>query len=165
MEVVAEQTGGMAREAEGMADTANRVGQHSARVADAAGSAVTNVQAVGAATEELTASIREISARVAQAADVSRRAVEGGDRARERIGQLSGMADKIGTVVHLIKGIASQTNLLALNATIEAARAGEAGRGMRRAPAAAAQRPRSLSARSEHRPVRGSDLGPVSRSA
>ncbi len=129
MEVVAEQTGGMAREAEGMADTANRVGQHSARVADAAGSAVTNVQAVGAATEELTASIREISARVAQAADVSRRAVEGGDRARERIGQLSGMADKIGTVVHLIKGIASQTNLLALNATIEAARAGDAGKG------------------------------------
>jgi methyl-accepting chemotaxis protein/aerotaxis receptor len=129
METVAEQTGGMAREAEGMADTANRVGQHSARVADAAGSAVTNVQAVGAATEELTASIREISARVAQAADISQRAVEGGDRARARIGQLSGMADKIGMVVHLIKGIASQTNLLALNATIEAARAGDAGKG------------------------------------
>jgi methyl-accepting chemotaxis protein len=38
-------------------------------------------------------------------------------------------AERIGTVVGLISGIAAQTNLLALNATIEAARAGEAGRG------------------------------------
>ncbi len=42
---------------------------------------------------------------------------------------MSQAAEKIGSVIELIQGIASQTNLLALNATIEAARAGEAGRG------------------------------------
>jgi methyl-accepting chemotaxis protein/aerotaxis receptor len=129
MAAVADQTGRMANEAESMADIAARVGGHAEGVASAAGSALTNVQAVGAATEELTASIREISAQVAQAAAVSKRAVEGGELARERLGLLSGVADRIGTVVQLINGIAGQTNLLALNATIEAARAGDAGKG------------------------------------
>jgi methyl-accepting chemotaxis protein len=129
MATVAEQTGHMAREATNMADIAARVGGHAEGVASAAGAALTNVQAVGAATEELTASISEISAQVAQAAAVSKRAVEGGELARERLGLLAGVADRIGTVVQLINGIAGQTNLLALNATIEAARAGDAGKG------------------------------------
>lgn len=129
MDAVATRTGTMAQEAEGMADIAARVGTHAEGVASAAGTALVNVQAVGAATEELTASIREISSQVSQAAAVSRRAVEGGELARERLSLLSGVAERIGTVVQLINGIAGQTNLLALNATIEAARAGDAGKG------------------------------------
>ena len=129
MDAVAAQTGAMAQEAEGMADIAARVGTHAEGVASAAGTALVNVQAVGAATEELTASIREISSQVSHAAAVSRRAVEGGELARERLSLLSGVAERIGTVVQLINGIAGQTNLLALNATIEAARAGDAGKG------------------------------------
>lgn len=43
--------------------------------------------------------------------------------------RLQASANKIGTIVRLIREIAEQTNLLALNATIEAARAGDAGRG------------------------------------
>ena len=43
--------------------------------------------------------------------------------------ELANEAEKIGSIMDEIQGIADQTNLLALNAAIEAARAGEHGRG------------------------------------
>lgn len=45
------------------------------------------------------------------------------------IGEISGCAEQIHSIINTIEGIAEQTNLLSLNAAIEAARAGEAGRG------------------------------------
>jgi methyl-accepting chemotaxis protein len=81
------------------------------------------------ATEQMTASIREISANVSSAAGVADQAVAAAADASQRIARLSASSQEIGSVVELISGIAAQTNLLALNATIEAARAGEAGKG------------------------------------
>jgi methyl-accepting chemotaxis protein len=85
--------------------------------------------AVSAASEEMSASIAEISRSASEAADVSATAVTAADRAGEIVATLSQASTEIGSVVGLIESIAAQTNLLALNATIEAARAGDAGKG------------------------------------
>jgi methyl-accepting chemotaxis protein len=98
-------------------------------IAEATGQATSGVQSAAAASEELSASIVEISRQVAQAADISREAVGAAAETSEAMEGLSAAASRIGEVVKLITAIAAQTNLLALNATIEAARAGEAGRG------------------------------------
>lgn len=95
----------------------------------AAETTATNVQAGAAATEELAASIREISAQSSRTAQIARNATGSAEAVSEAVVGLAERAKEIGDVVQLISDIAGQTNLLALNATIEAARAGEAGRG------------------------------------
>jgi methyl-accepting chemotaxis protein len=84
---------------------------------------------VAAATEELSASIGEISRQVSQATAATGRAVQNARDTDNTVRALSQSAGKIGEVVSLITTIAGQTNLLALNATIEAARAGDMGKG------------------------------------
>lgn len=98
-------------------------------VTDASQRATTNVHAVAAAADELSASILEISNQVQQSKGISGRAVEEARNADGSVQDLAQAAERIGSVVKLINDIANQTNLLALNATIEAARAGEAGKG------------------------------------
>lgn len=88
-----------------------------------------NAQALSAATEEMVASIAEISFQASKSTEIANKAVEDAGRSSEEVMQLKTAAQDIGTVVQIISDIAEQTNLLALNATIEAARAGEAGRG------------------------------------
>jgi methyl-accepting chemotaxis protein len=95
----------------------------------AAGDASTNVATIAAATEQLSASISEISRQVAHAAQISGRAVAETRRTDDTVRGMAESAGRIGEVVQLINNIAGQTNLLALNATIEAARAGDAGKG------------------------------------
>jgi methyl-accepting chemotaxis protein len=87
------------------------------------------VQSVAGATEELAASIAEITRQVGQSQSVIRTAVADAERTDRVVRELAEGAGRIGEVVTLIRGIAAQTNLLALNATIEAARAGDAGKG------------------------------------
>ncbi len=87
------------------------------------------VGTVAGASEELAASIGEISRQVAQSATITQRAVADTQRTDRIVAELSQAARRIGDVVALIANIAGQTNLLALNATIEAARAGDMGKG------------------------------------
>ncbi len=112
-----------------MARQAEDGGKRSAAVASASEEASTNVQTVAVATEQLTASIAEISQQVVSSADTARYAAEEANKVTEKVQGLTEAADKIGEIVVLINDIAAQTNLLALNATIEAARAGDAGKG------------------------------------
>jgi methyl-accepting chemotaxis protein len=98
-------------------------------VGHAATETSSNVDAVASAAEELSAAVGEVNQRVVRSADTTQRAVTETERAHQTMRGLVESAERIGTIVQVIQGIASQTNLLALNATIEAARAGEAGKG------------------------------------
>ncbi len=101
----------------------------SGRVLAASTQAAENVQSVAIATEQLIASVDEISRQVQEPRRIAREAVTQAEQTDNRIAELTCAAGRIGDVVKLITEIADQTNLLALNATIEAARAGTAGKG------------------------------------
>jgi methyl-accepting chemotaxis protein len=100
-----------------------------ATAAHVSASAADNSNAVAAATEELSCSIREISDQAHRTNSVVEAATHEASRTNKDVAGLAAAAEEIGSIVAVIRGIADQTNLLALNATIEAARAGEAGRG------------------------------------
>ncbi|MCZ4370201.1 methyl-accepting chemotaxis protein [Vibrio diazotrophicus] len=120
---------------------------------------------VATAIHELGATVSEIAANAAQAADAANEATHQSSdgqkvvmQAREQIGALSLELQKATNVVEslakqvndisstldTIRNISDQTNLLALNAAIEAARAGDQGRGF----AVVADEVRTLASRS-----------------
>ncbi|MFT5760111.1 MAG: aerotaxis receptor [Alteromonadaceae bacterium] len=105
---------------------------------------------VATAVEEMVATIDEVaqnttftSEKVSQAHSDCKTATQAMHHTMEKVNilaqeveasassasELAEEAQKIGSIMHEIQGIADQTNLLALNAAIEAARAGEHGRG------------------------------------
>ncbi len=112
-----------------LSSAADRTQLESRNGAEAADEALASAQSVASATEQLGASIGEITARLAEASRSTRIAAELGHNGRTMIEALSEAVGRIGGVARLIGNIAGQTNLLALNATIEAARSGEAGKG------------------------------------
>jgi methyl-accepting chemotaxis protein len=100
------------------------------READAAASTTSsNVQTMAAASEELAASVAEISQSMAHSRVATEAAQGQVVAAAEATQKLTQAAGAMSGIVGLIQTIAGQINLLALNATIESARAGEAGRG------------------------------------
>lgn len=104
-------------------------GNRSLNVAEAAHNTSGQVDIVAQSGGELSLTIGEVAARVAETTTTMQSVVGEVDDAAQRIESLLSASQEIGSVVQLINDIAGQTNLLALNATIEAARAGEAGKG------------------------------------
>jgi methyl-accepting chemotaxis protein len=99
------------------------------QVSDLVNQALTNIQGLAASSEQMSASISEISKNMT----LSRAAVENitarTGLAATATHELLDSARQMEQIVSLIRDIAEQVNLLALNATIEAARAGDAGKG------------------------------------
>ncbi len=121
--------GDMQMKADELTRASSDAGRQASSVSDISQEASSNVQIVAEAAEQLAHSIREISQNVSRTTSVVAKADTEAESSAKRVGHLTTAAEKIGTVVDLIRDIADQTNLLALNATIEAARAGEAGKG------------------------------------
>lgn len=87
------------------------------------------IDSVAAGSEEMSASIREISETMSKSRETAVMATSKVEAADQQAHRLNTAAQAMGGIVQLITDITGQINLLALNATIESARAGEAGRG------------------------------------
>jgi methyl-accepting chemotaxis protein len=87
------------------------------------------MESVAAGSEELNASVREISEAMSKSRENAIAAVGKVETADQQAQRLNSAAQSMSGIVQLIGDITGQINLLALNATIESARAGEAGRG------------------------------------
>lgn len=111
----ADQTGRVATAMEEMNTTVLEVAKNASETAEASVRANKVAQDGGGVVQKTVSEIRTVSATTEELAAT--------------LGQLTDRAQNIGQVMAVINDIADQTNLLALNAAIEAARAGEAGRG------------------------------------
>jgi methyl-accepting chemotaxis protein len=100
-----------------------------ARTRMAAERARSLIESVAAGSEQMSASIREISETMVKSKATATRASSQMESANTEADRLSNAAQAMQGIVELIGNITGQINLLALNATIESARAGEAGRG------------------------------------
>jgi methyl-accepting chemotaxis protein len=87
------------------------------------------IESVAAGSEEMSASIREISQTMTKSRETAATATGRVEAADHQALKLNSAAQAMSGIVQLIGDITGQINLLALNATIESARAGEAGRG------------------------------------
>jgi len=90
---------------------------------------IERLSTVASSSEEMSASIREISKSSSNSHTASKEMSEKSAAVSDTIKGLDNAAQEISKVVGTISDIAGQTKLLALNATIEAERSGKAGKG------------------------------------
>ncbi|MGF1685461.1 methyl-accepting chemotaxis protein [Photobacterium japonica] len=130
--------------------TVNGISHLMEEIKDGAGEQAKRAHLIATASEELSATIAEVSQQSSATSDNASQSGEAAEHGRHvildmlksieqvsvQIGDTSHSMNnlnikgtEIGSVIKVIEGIAEQTNLLALNAAIEAARAGESGRG------------------------------------
>lgn len=121
--------GNLNESAASLSNLANGTAKQATLVSNTSDDAKNNVNSVASATEQLSASTKEIKDQVKSSAQLAEEASHEMAKSNEAIEALQRVVGKVGDVTKLITDIAEQTNLLALNATIEAARAGEAGKG------------------------------------
>ncbi|WP_417687839.1 methyl-accepting chemotaxis protein [Roseibium sp.] len=122
-------TGQLVHSSKAVENAADEASDTASRASDAVRLASENVNSAASASEELAASINQISGQASKSTEVAKQALDSAQGTHRTMNELSQAAVRIGEVMGLIRDIANQTNLLALNATIEAARAGEAGKG------------------------------------
>ncbi len=108
---------------------AGQVTQNSHAMVDLMDQTTMNFSNIASATEEMTATISDISGSADNTRRITEEAVRQSEAAMEHMTGLAESAGAINQITEAIGDISEQINLLALNATIEAARAGEAGRG------------------------------------
>ena len=88
-----------------------------------------NITQIAAATEEISATIKEITGHTQHTVSTTETATREAMEAASKMDELTRRTNEINSVTQAIQEISEQTHLLALNATIEASRAGAAGRG------------------------------------
>ncbi|MBT5587472.1 MAG: HAMP domain-containing protein [Gemmatimonadetes bacterium] len=128
-EAVASDAGEVSNSATAVSAAAEQVSTNMSTLSAAATQSQENISTMAASTEEMTATISEISRNASDARQVAEQAVSAVTTASQRMQDLHENAKQIGEVIDVIVDIADQTKLLALNATIEAASAGDAGKG------------------------------------
>jgi methyl-accepting chemotaxis protein len=124
-------------------ETSDKVASGSGEISNAAQMLAQGATNQASTTEELTATINDLSEHVSQNANhaisaaeqvrtVGTAADQSNEQMREMIRSIAEINEKsaeIGKIIKVIEDIAFQTNILALNAAVEAARAGNAGKG------------------------------------
>jgi len=88
-----------------------------------------NIEAVAGATEQMLASVQEISQNMSKSQTAIAEIIQKNVSAGALMARLDDNTRAMEGIAGLIRDISEQVNLLALNATIEAARAGDAGKG------------------------------------
>jgi len=126
-----------------LGQSAQEISHVSLRTLEGAQGQVAKIENSTSLTNELRRTIQEISGRANQGAQIAglgkdsvektdsgmARIKEAAHQSWEKVSQLKGNVEQIGSIAELISKITEENSMLALNASIEAARAGAAGQG------------------------------------